>query len=95
MNKWKIEIKNYQALKDVKLELQNGITIITGRTNQGKSSIIRAIDAALFNNLDDNNIKSGEETCSVKIDNGLILYYVVVIKLPEMIKLVIFLIMIR
>ena len=60
-----IEIENFQSLKDVNLSLVQGINIITGRTNQGKSAIIRAIDAAIFNNGSDEQIKTGESSFKI------------------------------
>lgn len=64
-----IEIENFQSLKDVNLSLVQGINIITGRTNQGKSAIIRAIDAAIFNNGSDEQIKTGESSFKILLNN--------------------------
>lgn len=64
-----IEIENFQSLKDVNLSLVQGINIITGRTNQGKSAIIRAIDAAIFNNGSDEQIKTGESSFKIRLNN--------------------------
>lgn len=64
-----IEIENFQSLKHVKLSLVQGINIITGRTNQGKSAIIRAIDAAIFNNGSDEQIKAGESSFKICLNN--------------------------
>ena len=64
-----IEIENFQSLKDVNLSLVQGINIITGRTNQGKSAIIRAIDADIFNNGSDEQIKNGESSFKIRLNN--------------------------
>lgn len=66
----RIEIKDFQSLKHVNLELVDGVNIITGKTNQGKSAVIRAIDAALFNMGDDSMIRGGKRYSGVSIDNG-------------------------
>jgi DNA-binding Xre family transcriptional regulator len=44
----KINIKNFQAIEDIDIDV-DGFTCITGKTNIGKSSILRAISASLLN----------------------------------------------
>lgn len=53
----KVRIQNYEILGDVKLEFVNGVNIITGESNNGKSAIFRAIEGALFNELGDEFIQ--------------------------------------
>ena len=69
-NEFNLKIKNFQSLKDVDIDIPNGITIITGKTNSGKSSIFRAFDSAIFNTCDDSLIKSGKDSCKVEFYNG-------------------------
>ena len=69
-NPWKVDIKDFQSLSKVHLDIEDGITIITGKTNTGKSAVIRAIDAALFNMGDDSMVKGGKRYSGVSIDNG-------------------------
>ena len=45
-----VEISNFQSHKHALLSLSDGLSIITGRTHSGKSSIFRAIRWALQNN---------------------------------------------
>ena len=41
-----IYIKNYILIDELKLDLSNGLNIITGETGAGKSILINAIDIA-------------------------------------------------
>ena len=63
-----IEISNFQSIGHFKEEF-NGFCAITGRSNLGKSSIIRAINFLLENNFNKSYIKHNSKSVSVKIDN--------------------------
>lgn len=65
-----ISIKDFQSLKNVELELVPGLNLVVGKTNIGKTAIIRAIDSALFNIGNDDFVRSGQKFCGVFIDNG-------------------------
>lgn len=65
-----VEIKDFQSLKSVRLALEDGVNIITGRTNQGKSAVIRAIDSALFNMGDDDMVRGGKRYSAVSLNNS-------------------------
>ena len=67
---FEVEIKNFQSLKSVKIEIEAGINIITGKTNQGKSAVIRAIDCALFNLGDDAMVRGGQRFAAISLNNG-------------------------
>lgn len=69
--KFIVDIKDFQSLKSVHLDIPKGVCIITGSTNNGKSAVFRAIDAALFNLGDDSMIRGGKRYYGVSIDNGL------------------------
>jgi len=56
----KIRIRNFQSIADATLEVE-GLTVITGRTNLGKSAAIRAIKAMLFGALGEHFIRRGSE----------------------------------
>lgn len=64
----KLKIKNYQAIKNAELEFQPGINSIIGGTNNGKSSIIRAIRGAINNQGGNSFINYEADSCSVEID---------------------------
>lgn len=56
----KLRIRNFQAVADAKLEVQ-GLTVITGKTNRGKSALIRATAAMLFGLPGDHFVRRGED----------------------------------
>ena len=41
----KVQIKNYQIIKDANLEFIPGLNVIIGPSNNGKTSILKAIKA--------------------------------------------------
>lgn len=65
----KVKIKNYQAIKDAELQFEPGITVIVGNSNNGKSSIIRAIEAAINNKGGNSFINYDATECSVEIED--------------------------
>lgn len=65
-----VNIKNYQAIKDVELTFDPGITAIVGNSNNGKSSIIRAIEAAINNKGGSGFINYDADECEVTIKDN-------------------------
>ena len=45
----KLHIENFQAISDMDLEFEQGINIIVGQSNSGKTSVLRAIDTVVNN----------------------------------------------
>lgn len=66
----KVRIRNYQIIDEATLEFTAGLNIIVGETNNGKSSIFRAIESAIFNELGDSFIKKGKAKSTVGIQDG-------------------------
>ena len=64
-----IILDNFQQTKHAELTFNSGLTVIKGLNNNGKSSLIRAINAVVFNNprKTKNYIKNGTKSCSVTI----------------------------
>ena len=62
-----IKIKNYQAIKSAKLEIEPGLTVIVGDTNNGKSALFRAIETAIYNKPGTDYIRFGERIAAVQI----------------------------
>lgn len=56
-----IQIKDYQGIHNAKLNLKSGISVVVGKTNAGKSSIIRAVKDLLDNNITDSDIRIGSK----------------------------------
>lgn len=62
----KVAIRNFEVLGTANLVFYPGITIIGGPNSSGKSSVFRAISAAILNSsLAKTQIKHGAEECSV------------------------------
>ena len=66
----RIHIKNYQRLEDLELNLLPGINLISGSSNNGKSSTIRAVRDFIFNKISKDKIRHGETEVSVELDNA-------------------------
>lgn len=65
----KVKVKNYQAIANAELTLE-GLTVITGRSNIGKTALMRAIRAAFFGNPGDYYIREGEDYAGVALEDG-------------------------
>lgn len=63
----RIEIEGFQPIRKLQLEIE-GLTVIVGTTHSGKSSIIRAIEAALYNAKGNYFIRQGSSFCSVHLN---------------------------
>lgn len=57
-------IRNFQSIKDQTLKIA-GFTVLSGRSNLGKSAVIRAIEGALFGIPGDYFIRDGAKQCGV------------------------------
>lgn len=70
-----IELINFQKHDSLTVNFTNGINVIVGSSDAGKSCIRRAIEYCLFNNKIDGIRKEGTKKTSVKIilDNGAII----------------------
>lgn len=64
----KIKIENYQVIKYAELEFVKGLNVIVGNTNNGKSSIIRAIRGAINNQGGNFFINYDAESTTVNIE---------------------------
>lgn len=66
----KINIKNYQRLENISIELLPGINLISGNSNNGKSSTIRAVRDFIFNKISKDKIRHGEKELEITIDDA-------------------------
>lgn len=64
----KILITDYQRLGSIELELKYGINLISGSSNNGKSSIIRAVRDFIFNKISKDKIRHGTNVTAIEID---------------------------
>lgn len=69
MNPIHVTIDNFQSIDHLDLEV-NGFTAITGKTNIGKSAIVRAISSCLLNNSVIGMVRSGASHASIRIKSS-------------------------
>lgn len=69
MDPIKVKIRNYQSIEELDFEV-HGFTCITGKTNVGKSSIMRSISGALLNKPVTNLVRHGAKSCSVQVQSS-------------------------
>jgi energy-coupling factor transporter ATP-binding protein EcfA2 len=60
----KLSIRNFEIIESAELDL-SGVTMIIGNSNNGKSSIVRAIDALLFGADGEEYITYGKPECTI------------------------------
>lgn len=64
----KVHLENFQSHKDTTIEFDRSLNIIVGASDSGKTSILRGIKWALYNDPSgDYFIREGESECSVTI----------------------------
>lgn len=63
----RVKIENFQSIKDLEIEVE-GFTTIVGKSNIGKSAIVRAIQGALTNREGDAFVTKGEKHTSVTLE---------------------------
>ncbi|MFW5799639.1 MAG: hypothetical protein ACOCV8_02390 [Spirochaetota bacterium] len=66
----KVKINDFQIIKKADLEFLPGITAIVGDSNNGKSSIIRAIEYAINNKGGSGFINYGADFCEIAIEDN-------------------------
>jgi DNA repair ATPase RecN len=64
----KIELENIQAVKKASIEIE-GFTAVVGRSNSGKSSLIRGMHAALTNKSPKTIFRTGTKESRVKLED--------------------------
>lgn len=62
-------IKNYQIIKKGEIELRPGITLITGPSNNGKSSIFKAYKQLIYNLSGNTYINQFADECKLILDS--------------------------
>jgi len=67
----KLHLKNFQIHEDTTLEFDKGINVIIGETDEGKSSIVRALELVFSNRPSgDEFIRNGKKKCTVTVTSG-------------------------
>jgi len=62
----KLFVRNYALIKELDIELENGLTIITGETGAGKSILLGALSLILGNRADSSVLLDKNEKCIVE-----------------------------
>ena len=65
-----VKIKDFNCIENIELDFQPGFTILQGPSNSGKSSIIKAIENAIFNQSGTTNVRQGATNYSVGIKHN-------------------------
>jgi len=61
-----LRIKNFALLEDVSLDLENGLSFLTGETGAGKSILIDAICRLLGSRASQEDVRAGESKASIE-----------------------------
>lgn len=64
----RIQIHDFAIIENLELELNAGMTVITGETGAGKSIVIEALDVALGDRADSKIVRHGAERCEVIVE---------------------------
>ncbi len=65
----RVTVSNYQGIGEADLEI-GGLTVIVGPGDHGKSALLRAIAACLFNQTGTEFIRHGQDACAVSLYFG-------------------------
>ena len=62
----KLYVQNYALIRELDIELENGLTIITGETGAGKTILLGALSLILGNRADTSVLLEKSEKCVVE-----------------------------
>ncbi|CAN5679732.1 hypothetical protein BH24ACT15_BH24ACT15_32210 [soil metagenome] len=62
-----IEITDFQSITQATV-VAEGLTVVVGPSNRGKSALLRAVEAALFNRVGDQFVRSGATVATVALE---------------------------
>jgi len=60
-----LRVKDFALMEDVTLELESGLTVVTGETGAGKSMIVSAIASLCGSRIDDDVIRTGKKSAEI------------------------------
>ena len=62
-----IKVKNYAVIDEVEVNLQSGLSVMTGETGAGKSILVDALGLALGNRADASTVRPGAERAEISV----------------------------
>lgn len=63
----KMILKNFESHENSEIEFSDGLNLIIGQSNQGKSSIVRALAVVVANRFDKESVRTGKDFCSITV----------------------------
>lgn len=60
-----LNIRNFAIIKQLELEVDDGLTVVTGETGAGKSIVLGALNLLLGSRAEANMIRHGEDQCEI------------------------------
>ena len=60
-----LTIRNFAIIKQLELEVDDGLTVVTGETGAGKSIVLDALNLLLGSRAESDMIRHGEEQCEI------------------------------
>ena len=68
-SKFELDLQNFQSISEARLEFEQGINLIVGQSNSGKSATLRAVKTAVLNPSGAHRfVKQGTDNASVGIN---------------------------
>ena len=64
---FRLRVKNFQSIEDASLDV-DGLTVVTGPNNSGKTAMIRAVYGAFTNARGTKYVRHGKASCEVSLD---------------------------
>lgn len=64
----RVLLKNFESHEDSVVEFTDGLNLLIGQSNQGKSSIVRAIAMVVANRFDKDCVRTGKDFCEVTLE---------------------------
>ncbi len=60
-----LRVKDFALMEDITLELEGGLTVVTGETGAGKSMVVNAIASLCGTRIDDDAIRTGKSSSEI------------------------------
>lgn len=68
MSTYKLHTQNYQIIKDATITIPQGLTLITGKSNNGKSSLIKSFQQLIYNTSGTTFIRHNQPNITISLE---------------------------